>query len=95
MAKKMLGDDDLMAVVLWIPKDAEKLKVTAAIGKHRAVMKLKRNEINKARDKYLDLDPDDIMFERFDLTKKGLEMLRQLEEESDDDLEVPCEEDED
>ena len=74
--KKILKDDDLINVVLCIPKNAEKLKIKATFaGNHEAVVKLGREDIMEARANYLDLDPYDNAFDIYTLTDKAREEM--------------------
>lgn len=73
--KKNISDDDLMYIVLCIPKDAEKLKITASWGKNTARMKMNQKEIAKARKDYLYIDPYDDALDTYVLTDKGRRLL--------------------
>lgn len=70
--------DDLMYIIIPVPKDAEKLKVKAKLPKKKkGVTKLSREGIAAARDMYLELDPDDDAFVYYALTDRGKEFLKQ------------------
>lgn len=76
--KKNISDDDLMYIVLCIPKDAEKLKITASWGKNTARMKMNQKEIAKARKDYLYIDPYDDALDTYVLTDKGRRLLEKI-----------------
>ena len=58
-----LEDDELMATVILLPKNAEKVKVKARLESgEKAVMKLNKREIEQSRKDYLSIDPDDNAF---------------------------------
>lgn len=63
---EVLQDDDVMATVVWLPKDSKKIKLKAKLcDGSKAVMELNHNEIIEARNNYILLDPDDNAFARY------------------------------
>lgn len=74
--KKEVAYDDLEHVVIYVPKNAKKLKIEAKLQNgHVAEMKLDREGINEAREMYLELDPYDDAFMVYTLTDKGRESI--------------------
>lgn len=70
--------DELMYIVIPVPKDAEKLIVRAKLPKKKkAVTELSREGVAAARDMYLELDPYDDAFVYYALTDRSKELLQQ------------------
>ena len=69
-----LEDDELMATVILLPKNARKVKVKARLESgEKAVMKLNKSEIEQARKDYLSIDPDDNAFAVWTVNKEDLD----------------------
>ena len=78
MAKK-IDDDDTMNCVISVPKGCTKLKIKATFydgyTSHKAEMVLDEDQIDEARNMYLELDPDDSAFMVWRLTEEGRDLL--------------------
>ena len=82
MAKKEIYDGAEEYIVLSIPVNTKKLKVECELKDgQKGIMKLKREEINEAREMYLKLDPYDMAFDVFTFTEKGRELFERLTED--------------
>lgn len=71
---KTLGDGDLMATVIWLPKNAKTIRFKAKLKNGKtAVMNFDKDKIKQARKDYLSLDPDDMMFATWSVNKEFLD----------------------
>lgn len=76
MKRKMLNEDEVMNVVLAIPRDAVKLKMKCKLsGGRKAMAKFELDDILEAREMYSELDPDDHAFDTYVLTDLSREQI--------------------
>ena len=76
MKRKMLNEDEVMNVVLAIPRDAVKLKMKCKLSDGRKTRaRFRLEDILEAREMYLELDPDDGAFDTYALTGLGREQI--------------------
>ena len=96
--KNELDFEALEYIVIAIPKNSKKLKVTASFydeksktkNPKKAKMRLDKDGLKEARDMYLQLDPDDDAFVRYEITPKGLELLKEFEERNEWEAAMLC-----
>ena len=76
-------EGDQKAIIVWIPKNACALEVTAKIIEDDKIqdmtMNMDADGIFQARQDYLLLDPYDDAFDTYRLTEKGKELMEYLE----------------
>lgn len=76
MKRKTLNDEEVMYVVLAIPRDAVKLKLKCKLSDGRKTRaRFRLEDILEARVRYLELDPDDGAFDTYVLTDLGREQI--------------------
>jgi hypothetical protein len=77
MKRKMLNEDEVMNVVLAIPKEAVKIKMKCKLMDGRKTLaKFGVNEILESRKMYIELDPYGDAFDTYTLTDLGREQIK-------------------
>ena len=77
---RYLEDDEKEYIVIDVPKNTKKMKIKATLNDGRqALTKVKRKEIKRYREMYLELDPYDNAFDTYVFTEEGEEYLKRLE----------------
>lgn len=77
MKRKTLNDDDLMYVVLAVPKEAVKIKMKCKLMDGRKTLaKFGVDRILESRKMYIKLDPYGDAFDTYTLTDLGREQIK-------------------
>ena len=77
MKRKTLNDEEVMYIVLAVPRDAVKLKMRCKLSDGRkARARFELDDILEAREMYSELDPDDHAFDTYVLTDLGREQIK-------------------
>lgn len=61
-------NNDLISIILRVPSNADRIKVKAWIDDEKVMLDMNDKEIAEARRDYLLLDPEDILYERYQLS---------------------------
>ena len=71
-------DGRQMPIIIFVPCDAKKLKMTAKVKGEELRMVMDKDAIKEARNDYLELDPEEELYATYVITDEGREYVESL-----------------